>query len=433
MGIHNFHTFIKKKYPLCIKSKWKNHYDYIYIDINYCLHNIAYKAISLEDVIKKLTEYIKNILKNNIPLKEVILVTDGPAPFAKLFLQRQRRMGMITITNTDIESDNLTLNFTPGTNFMNTLANNLSDFIKYLKFIFSIDITLLFNEPNEGEIKIKKALLERCKDNSHLIVSNDADIVLLMACSKCNKNIFILTKMCINKEVEYYVINVNYLIEEHKKEFNSSNNLDLVGLSLLIGNDYLPKISYNNFDKLWDAYKYSLNLDNSGLILSINPVIINRDFLINILLGIIKKTNDRFLKLFSLQHLYHPLYDNYIEGYLWCIDMYSTGVCNNYDYIYKYQDDNIHPLGLIYSLSKYNEYIYYNIKKQIKNPIDKIIYCILLLPYNARTLIDIKYHKFLEEIKYIYSEEYKHNLLNIDDIYDIVNKFDCYNNLYICT
>jgi 5'-3' exonuclease len=450
MGICNFHTFIRNKYPASVKPKWSNHYDYIYIDINYCLHNIAYKSVSLDDVIVKLIEHIKNILKNNIPLKEVVLVTDGPAPFAKLFLQRKRRLGMTTKstplcteTQTQTQTDisvapiihGLTLHFTPGTNFMNTLEIKLADFVNYLKFIFSIKVTLLFSEPDEGEIKIKKILLANCFNNnsSHLIVSNDADVVLLACCTHTigENKIYILTKMSIDSHTENYVINVNLLIDEHKKKFKSYNNWDIVGLSFLIGNDYIPKIAYNSFEKLWKAYKYALKLDTRGLILNLKPLVINRNFLINILLKIIKETRETYIKLFTLQYLYHPLYENYLEGYIWCLDMYTYGVCNNYNYIFKYQDDNVHPLGLIYTLYNHSEYMTGHLQSTIvKEPIDKTIYCILLLPITAKNLIESKYHPFLEEIKYIYADEKykecKYTLLNIDDITEIIKKFNLF-------
>ena len=427
MGIHNFHTFIKNKYPNSIKKIWLNHYDYIYIDINYCLHNIAHNALSLDDVILKLIGYIKNILKYNIPLKEVILVTDGPAPFAKLFLQRKRRLGMNkTKTETETETNsNLSIHFTPGTIFMNILADKLCEFVKYIKFIFSINVILLFDEADEGEIKIKNTLLINCSLNnnaSHLIVSNDADVVLLACCTETTNNIYILSKI-----IENYTINIKELINEHCKYFQTNNKWDIVALSLLIGNDYIPKISFNTFDKLWNAYNYALKLDKNGLLTSLNPLIINKEFLINILLSIILQTQTRYIKLFTTKYLNHNLYNNYIEGYTWCLDMYINGKCADYDYIFKYQDDNVHPLGLLYTLYNYNDKISYKNSYNIitKEPINKILYCMLLLPYHiAILLIDDKYHNFLEEIKYI--NESKHILLTINDINEIIEKFNLY-------
>ena len=53
MGITNFHHWLREKHPGCFKDHYKNNiYDYIYIDINFLLHNAIYNAKNYHDFIK---------------------------------------------------------------------------------------------------------------------------------------------------------------------------------------------------------------------------------------------------------------------------------------------------------------------------------------------------------------------------------------------
>lgn len=343
MGIHNFHKSLDI-YKRCKKKAKYFHFDYVYIDINYCLHCIVNKS-DKDTIIPNLISYIKMLIKFLIPLRGIILVADGPPPAAKLYLQKERRKNK---TATDFS-----LNFTPGTEFMNKLEDNIKPLIEYIKFYYSIDVTIKFNEIDEGEIKIKKAILSRSNNpnHTHLIISNDADIILLGSCTN-NIPIYVYVK---NKN-EYSIINITELLLEHKEKYDCSNINDFMAINIFLGNDYFPKLAYTNFDKLWTSYKTTVKYNKNGLILSTNPLKIDKSFLMDFLLDIIKNTN-RSIKLPYQSDL--KIYNDYMYGFLWCYDMYINGACNDYKYYYKHTG-LVYPLGLLYEVHNYGENICFN-------------------------------------------------------------------------
>ena len=180
MGIEGFNKFVKEHYSRSVKKKWLKHYDNMYIDLNYCLLNISHVSNSKTELINKLETLLMNFIVNVNPTKRLILAADGPAPLAKLFLQRKRRLeNSKKITNINTSS----LNFTPGTDFMNNLENYLFYFINKIKFIYNIEVITLMNDYNEAEIKIKKKvndIVNKFPEDTHCIVSNDADIIVLL-------------------------------------------------------------------------------------------------------------------------------------------------------------------------------------------------------------------------------------------------------------
>ena len=120
MGIKNYFLFICKYYPECIRKEWLTGYDCIYVDINHCLHRVIHNSKNSDDIYIKLERMIINILQNLNPLKKVILASDGPAPMAKILLQKSRRLDDVRKSDDD-NYELSSLNFTPGTVFMNEL------------------------------------------------------------------------------------------------------------------------------------------------------------------------------------------------------------------------------------------------------------------------------------------------------------------------
>src|SRR5439155_15625762 len=92
MGIPYFHNLLKKKYPdSYIQIKNNNIYEYIYIDINFLLHNSIYNCKTEKEFKKKLYNQLDIIFSNFIAKKKVFFNLDGPSPFSKILLQRKRR------------------------------------------------------------------------------------------------------------------------------------------------------------------------------------------------------------------------------------------------------------------------------------------------------------------------------------------------------
>ena len=81
--------------------------DHLCIDMNQLIHTSVRSKDKLVFSVKRIFHELDNILKYVVHMKSLVLVFDGPAPFAKLQTQRNRRMS--TPENNII---------TPGTDFM---------------------------------------------------------------------------------------------------------------------------------------------------------------------------------------------------------------------------------------------------------------------------------------------------------------------------
>lgn len=394
MGITDFHKFIKQHYINSFKSEWLPHYDHVYIDINYCLHYCSYGARNINDIYIRFYKFIENILLELSPTKSIVFGSDGSAPLAKLLLQRKRRLMM----SQNIGLESLSLMFTPGTEFMKNLNNKMENFLKYINMLFNVDVIFLQSDIDEAELKLKNKMQENINkypSDSHIFVTNDADVIVMLATLDNYKNTFIFCKSKDNIEI----LSMNKLIDLHTDRVGCSlyPHLDFAFIGILMGNDYLPKLSFINYDNIWEAYK-KVN-DPVGLV---NKNNINSKFMIKFLGTLISLMKKRFVDNFIIDTLYHPLYDNYLDGLTWCFDMYQTSICKRYNYMYNYTESP-HPVGLLFYISKYPEKLI--LKKEIFSPINPTLYSILVLPKTSMSLIDKIYHPFIEKNNILYKGE----------------------------
>lgn len=407
MGIEKFHKWLYNRYKNCFEDIKKSSFNYVYIDINCILHRVVNGSINEKMLFKKFYSHINNILKFNVPTKKLILAIDGVAPFAKIILQRKRRLKIsrnISSKNINRKSGIINvvnpLHFTPGTKFMKLLPEKINKFLKKIESTYKIKTEIL-NGSGEAEFKIVNSLTKISKNNDrHLLVSTDADIILI-ACSVTNnitKNIYINNFK--------YIISIDKLLQLHKQKvgISSNSNKDFMLISLLMGNDYLPKLNYVNPDKLWDAYISALKNDNKGCFINNN---FNYDFLLNLFRALIVQIPKQWISQFNVYNYSEDMYKNYIEGLVWCSEVYTNSLCEQTEYMYKY-NYSPHPFGLLFYLES-------NIKtlktEQTNTPILKLIipediYAILVLPKSSLHLVDNKYSKKIDEsLNFLYDEE----------------------------
>lgn len=405
MGITNFYKEIKLKYKEAFYIINQEIFEYLYIDMNCLLHKCNYNCISIEDIIKKIVFVILEITKKVQPKKGIYLFCDGTSPFAKLLLQRERRFSM---------EENLSLNFTPGTLFLKNLPEKLENIIEILKTHLNIDVYIDTLEPGESEIKIKNQILINFNNNNqdkHVLITTDADVILILLSHISYKRCYVLDHdniLSLEKLYEFHQIKYNLMSDAH---------IDFAFLSLLMGNDYLPKINLLTFDKLWESYK--LNVKNNKLINNVNnKFILDLNLFIDILNDIIGKIGKKFkIKINSDEHL-----KNYIDGLKWNLDMYINGKCVDYHFIMN-NINLIDILNLIIYLKNINKN-YLDLERNILNkPIKSELCGILLIPYKSKHLIDKKYHNFLEENKYIYDKSY---VIDDTNLYKLIKKFKKY-------
>ena len=407
MGIANFHKFLKEKYSTAFKKSWLKTYDHVYIDINYALHYSSYGAKNEKEIYTRLYKFIENVLIELSPTKTVVLAIDGSAPLAKLLLQRKRRMNSIQ------DSTNFGILFTAGTNFMETLCEKMSGFIKYIEMVFCIEVEFM-GDKDESELKIKYKIMDNDKNypnDSHVVISNDADVIVMLSTLNNFKNVYIFSK--IKDTIE--TLSICKLLELHTCTIKctKNSNLDFAFISILFGNDYLPKLGYINFDNVWEAYK--LNIINKNSV----EISINRNNLLLFLTSLIKIIKKSYIDKFDVKDIFHPMYENYLDGLTWCLNTYYTGKCIRYNYMYKY-DKFPHPIGLLFHISKYPNSILLNTEKF--SHINQALYSILLLPKSSLHLIDSKYHDFAKKSEILHKEESKK--ITFGDIKTLIYKFE---------
>ncbi|ARF09133.1 XRN 5'-3' exonuclease [Catovirus CTV1] len=402
MGIHNFHKWAKKNYPDCSKKIINNvTTEHLYIDINFCLHNVAYNTTSSVTLLKKLCTFIENMILKITPNKTLTLATDGPAPYAKLLLQRERRQNISKYMDISSKNEINPMCFTPGTIFMTELGIKMKDFIIKLKQKYKVDVFEYFNGPDEAELKLIRQLLINHKNHpndKHIILSNDADVCVMSTSLHCYDKIYIAVKS--QKEIELFDIKEFGQILKVPYIENNMMNYDLSFILLLMGNDYLPKLSYISFDGLIKCYKLVLFKNKFG--------IINKDFTLNInfmqdlmVFLAINFKNSGWYKSFYATAYNKEMYNNYLQGLIWCIDTYRTAICSKYDYMYQY-NASPHPLGIWYYL------VLYEVQNISKNPtpIPEHIYALLVLPKKANKFICERYRKYMDnDLKFLYEED----------------------------
>ena len=191
MGIKDYHTWIKTSYPLAlIDPNINNIYDNIYIDGNYILHTSIHTCTTVNEFFNKICFNLDIIFSNFIAIKKIFFALDGTSSFSKIILQRERRNKPNTGPHIGLGNQVNPLALSPGTQLMKKVEVMIESYISALitryKFV-KPEITFSKScEPDEGEIKICKEMIVnglRNLEHNHLIIGNDADIIVLsMAC-----------------------------------------------------------------------------------------------------------------------------------------------------------------------------------------------------------------------------------------------------------
>ena len=359
-----------------------------------------YNEPKLKDKLKRLEETIFNICCNYHPLESLTLSCDGAAPLAKLFLQRRRRLDEIRKYDDNKNINNSSLNFTPGTKFMNELDIKLNSLKEKIELTFGIKVIIHNHNVGEAEIKNKDEInknLIKNPDSSHLLITNDADVLLIVSATINYKNIYI--------SIKDDLISVSKIIEIKNNKFGLSDypQLDFAFLNLLNGNDYFPKLKYITIDRLWIGYsKWNYKYKNLLDIID-NKIIVNNHYLIKILRTCCNNINRKILYKTKMSECPPNIINNYIEGIKWCFDMYFNGKYKSNTYVCPKSDNKIDPLFLANYLLNHPITLEYSNNKIINITNE---YCALfLLPAQAISLLDNKYKSFPDKYPYLYEEE----------------------------
>lgn len=332
MGIKDFHNWIRTKYyKSFVDFKQHKSFESIYVDTNYLLHFAIYKAASYEDFFNKLKNNIMIILRNFLPTKQMIFAFDGVPSKAKILTQQARRAGKQVPDDSQLNS----FNFSPGTALMNRIEKDLLEYFKELELLykfFSPKFMILSSTVcNEGELKLLHNLKHNTY-NSHLLISNDADVVL-MALAINRSNIYVLTHSNSKNEL----ISIDLLPK--------SDNFIIT--SFFLGNDYFPSIKGCTFAKINTVNEIYENIHNKSLI---NNGIFNIEELENFMLIYLIKISA--IKQSALTMNLNNV-KNYLDSILWCFNMYKNAYCPNNDHIFTGEKVNAYGILLVIQSGRY--------------------------------------------------------------------------------
>jgi hypothetical protein len=258
-----------------------------------------------------------NIIFNKlVPTKTIIFAMDGIAPEAKVKVQIKRKNAMKKRNVTELQ-------LSRGTTFMINFKKNIGNYIKFLEAVYGVKVYFDDTDKDEAEIKIGREITKLMKidEGSCIVVSSDSDMIVILLMEAKYDNIYIYNMSSI--------ISLSELVYEHVKKYGCSENpnYDLSVVSILLGNDYLPKIKFLTFN-IWEYYKRTLLVYPRGLF--INGSIDNKFF--EEMISHIILTRRKVMKMDVNKNLCL----NYFEGLNWCVQMYINGNCSNLNYKYDF-------------------------------------------------------------------------------------------------
>jgi len=474
MGIPFYFYTLAKKYDNIIVPKIDFQPDIYCLDFNGVIHPVCASILQQKpkatntEIINGLYNKVQDDITTIKPQKTIICV-DGSVPLAKMIQQRKRRYLSVyrnKIDKTDVKWD--TNCITPGTDFMNELNIVFRTKLRYSTENISFSGS---DEYGEGEQKIFKHLKTEKSNSSIVINGMDADLIILSLMSN-RQNIHLMretdTRTYINidnlrKAIVNEMVHKWSLDSQMFDDLYSKNSIDLVEsycvMCSLLGNDFIPhlltlKLKSNGLDKL---IQYTGNsYETYGLLVQDDKI--NYETLTDIIQQIAKSedtdiveeckkyisyrlTNTNNMKssdyyamknkdnlasiIYTDQSKWKQNYYKYIFGT--CIQKdssvvssaclnYITGIYWTYAY-YKckdYDDTWYYPYTYPPVIKDISNHLVGNTEPIIENHrinIDSNIQLLIVLPYESRQLVDIKYRKYFENVKYgmrhLYPTEYK--------------------------
>lgn len=312
MGIHGFMKNMQLDEP---KIK-KRHYENIYFDCNYLLHYLIYNCQNDDDLCNKINNLMKYFFENMSATKNVYLIFDGSHPH---HLQKinPKKMTHEKRYKNKVESDAYDKQkISPHSKIVSTFKMFILEAVELQKKMYSSDFDIIVNDDtieDEADFKILNSINDNVCDNI-CIVSKDSDMILI-AYSLIHKKKIKIDILSNLRPMKF--IDVNLLFEKY--------GLDYILIMLLLGNDYLPKISNIDYDVIIVNYikykKYeNLNIIENEKINDKNLII----FLTYIILN--KKVKFNFEKLDCCR------FKKYFNNLSWCLKKYKV-INNDNEYI----------------------------------------------------------------------------------------------------
>ena len=309
MGIKDYLKYIDLELP----QEKSRDYDYVYLDCNYLCHYLIYKCTNDNELYEKIFNYwnyFSSIVGIN---KEILLIFDGEYDTDQLTnpkLQTHILRAKAKPKSDDYDKQSIG----PGSSILKTFKTNLTDIIERYKKINKLKFKITINSDDvkgEADIKILNTIYESNQDN-------------ICICSKDSDMILISQSICINKSIQIDILSnirpIKFINIDKFKKYK----LDYVLIVLLLGNDYLPKISNVTYKNLINSYdKY---------ILFNKPIISNNQVdylnLVNYISCVMVSFNKKIN--FKISNIDQNRFEIYYNNIIWCLKYYKVITNQNY-------------------------------------------------------------------------------------------------------
>lgn len=368
MGIPSYFKRVINDFPEVIKTDLDNQTYNLFLDFNCCIHgcsnelkkNKEYESHTEfeEDLIKSVLEYIDLIFDFVNPKELFYISIDGIPPRSKMVQQRNRRFmknwrneklliplrkkNLINEINA-IQSEWDSSAISPGTKFMNQLSQAINNKLKkeskykYIKSILSDS-----HEEGEGEYKIYNYMTQNKITKDSIIYGLDADLIMLSLLNETN--IHLLREplfLEVDDKQPFLYLSINKLKESIKLFYDDYFPVDkenlikyYVFLSFLLGNDFIPHISFisiknNSIEELLNFYKNISNELNENILIIENKkklhYKINYNFLIELFHRLSKIETEKLIYITNKYYKKRPFikkFNNQLDYFKNMLEMY---------------------------------------------------------------------------------------------------------------
>jgi hypothetical protein len=312
MGIKDYLKHLKQEEIFDIIE-----YDHVYIDCNYLIHFLIYKCTNDKELYGKMCNFWNNLMKAVKIKSTVYLIYDGEHENEELMANPKLQTLILRYKDKEVSDDYDKQVIKPGSKILNTFKYYLVDIIEKYKKINKLKFSVIENDDQikgEADIKILNSIYNSNQDNI-CICSKDSDMILIAHSLSINKSIRIDVITNFRPMLIVYINNF--------KKFN----LDYILIVLLLGNDYLPKISSISYDAIIKTYEEYIKFNE----LIISNGIIDTNNLIEFITYFIIIGSKKKIK-FNYKNLDLDRFRIYINNLFWCLKHYKV-VSNDLNYI----------------------------------------------------------------------------------------------------
>eukprot|EP01064_Diplonema_japonicum_P036216 TRINITY_DN8072_c0_g1_i1.p1 TRINITY_DN8072_c0_g1~~TRINITY_DN8072_c0_g1_i1.p1 ORF type:complete len:567 (+),score=161.99 TRINITY_DN8072_c0_g1_i1:42-1742(+) len=278
MGVQGFKRTLQDRYSKAVQMtrvrKVSIEVDYLYVDMNSVLHGCIQNK-GTEETMREVIESLDILFEMATPKTHLVLAVDGPAPWAKIPLQRGRRRQVALTTRPSTLVTKLDL--TPGTMFMEKLTDALVTWAA-VKMEDCDELKVTVNGsgvPGEGEAKIFEAMNtdvtycngeeRKATDETFCIIGNDTDLVLGCLAMTRAVNLTVIDSQT------GFTVSIPDLIGTwlcdppnpnptqakdfiHNTAALPSARMAFAVISTFAGNDYLPALEGIDSFNVWTSY-----------------------------------------------------------------------------------------------------------------------------------------------------------------------------------